>query len=40
MILIRLPAPQRTALPDNVPLYTRNAEDFKGLDDLVEVIEV
>jgi predicted nucleic acid-binding protein len=23
-----------------LPLYTRNAEDFKGLDDMVKIIEV
>jgi predicted nucleic acid-binding protein len=24
-----------TAMPEGLPLYTRNPEDFRGLDDLV-----
>ncbi|ANZ42995.1 twitching motility protein PilT [Lentzea guizhouensis] len=43
----RNPKPRRTDLmiaavasSRGLPLYTRNAEDFKGLDDMVTIIEV
>ena len=29
-----------TALANGMPLYTRNANDFTGLEDLIQVIEV
>jgi predicted nucleic acid-binding protein len=29
-----------TALAANLPLYTRNVDDFRGLEDLVEVVGV
>jgi predicted nucleic acid-binding protein len=29
-----------TALAADLPLYTRNPDDFRGIDDLVEVIAV
>ena len=32
------PLPPRTPIP--VPLYTRNSDDFRGLDDIVTVVGV
>jgi predicted nucleic acid-binding protein len=29
-----------TALSENLPLYTRNPEDFQGLEDLLEIVAV
>ena len=29
-----------TPLPNDVPLYTRKADDFRFLDDLIDVIPV
>jgi hypothetical protein len=29
-----------TALAADLPLYTRNADDFEGLDDLIEIVAV
>lgn len=29
-----------TALAHGLPLYTRNAKDLQGLDDLIEIVDV